>query len=100
MIGGSFARGKTFQSCAVHQKNVGPAVVIVVENGGAGAGGLDDVLLRVLAAEDDGRGQAGFLGNVGEVGNCVLRRFGLCLSRGYTTGERYDDYGKCPLRRE
>ena len=93
MIGGSFARGKTFQSCAVHDKNVGPAVVIVVENGGAGAGGFNDVLLRVLAAEHDGRGQAGFLGDVGEVGDCVLGRFDLCLSRSYITGERHEKYG-------
>src|SRR5258708_17983855 len=67
MVGGSFALGKTRQSCAVHQKNVEPAVVIVVENGGAGAYGCDDVFFRVLGAEGEWGGQSGFFSAVSEV---------------------------------
>src|ERR1035441_5762450 len=100
MIGGSFTRGKAFQGCSVHQKNVGPAVVIVVENGRAGASGFDDVLLRVLAAEHDGRRQASLLGNVGKVGDGVLRRFGWRLSRDHTAEERREDDEPCPRRKE
>jgi hypothetical protein len=37
------------------------------------------------------------LGDVGEVGDCVLGRFGLRPSRGYMTGERHEKYGKYPL---
>src|SRR5258708_33640940 len=59
MVGGSFALGKTRQSCAVHQKNVGPAVVIVVENGGAGGCGFVDVFLLVTASPKPWAAQAG-----------------------------------------
>jgi hypothetical protein len=40
------------------------------------------------------------LGDVGKVGDGALGRFRLCLSGGYPTGERHEEYGKCPLRRE
>ena len=69
MIGGRRSRRKSFERGAVHQENVGPAIVVVVENRDAGAGGLDDVFLGVLAAEDLGHGQAGFFRDVNEVGD-------------------------------
>ena len=57
----AFARGKSFQLRAIHQKNVGPSIVVVVEDRDAAAGGLDDVFLGVDAAEDVLCGQSGFL---------------------------------------
>ena len=59
---------------AVHHKNVGPAVVVIVKDGDAGAGGFDNVLFRVFPAENDGRGQAGFLGDVRKMRDRLGRR--------------------------
>ena len=66
--------GFFIQPSAVHQKDVGPTVVIVIEDRNSGAGGFDDVFFRVDAAENFLHGQAGLLGDVDEV--CDWRRHG------------------------
>ena len=66
VVGGSLSGGKAFELRAVDDKDVGPSVIVVVEDGDAGAGGLDDVFLCIHAAEDVLRGEAGFFGDVGE----------------------------------
>src|SRR5579872_1220112 len=68
--------GKSLEPCAIHQKNVGPAVVVVVEDRDAGSCGLDDVFLGVDAAEDFLRGQAGLFCDVGETRDRRSRRSG------------------------
>src|SRR6202050_3528423 len=77
MIGRSTGRGRTIQRRPVDDENVGPAVVVVVKGCHTGAGGLDDVFFCVHAAEGVGHGEAGVLGDVGEIGerlrSCVLR---------------------------
>ena len=61
--------GKAVQAGSIDQKNVEPAVIVVIEDGHAGAGGLDDVLLGVGATEDILHGEARFFGDIGEVGD-------------------------------
>ena len=52
VIGGSACRRKAFERRAVHDENVGPAVVVVIKDGYAGAGSFDDVFLGVDSAEN------------------------------------------------
>ena len=47
VVGGRLPGGKSFELGAIDQEDVGPSVVVVVEDGDAGAGGFDDVLLCV-----------------------------------------------------
>ncbi len=61
--------GKALESGSIHQKNVGPTVVVVIENCDAGSGGLDDVFLCLPPAEDIGQGQARLFRDIGEVGD-------------------------------
>ena len=65
---------------AIHDKNVGPAVVVIIKDGDARASGFNNVLFRVFPAENNGRGQACFLGDVSEMrdgpGIRVLRMTG------------------------
>jgi hypothetical protein len=70
---------QSVKSCSIDQKNVGPAVVIVIEDRDAGAGSLDDVFLCFDAAEDVLHGESGFLGNIGEVGDGLGGSGGLGL---------------------
>ena len=67
VVGGSFAGRKAFERGAVDEKNVRPAVVVVVEDGHAGAGGFDDVFLGVHAAKGVRGRESGFGGDVYEV---------------------------------
>ena len=69
MIGRSRSGRKSLERGAVHQENIGPAIVVVVENRNAGSRGLNDVFLGVFSAKDLGHGQAGFLRRVNEVGD-------------------------------
>src|SRR6266566_865695 len=75
-----FSRRGGIERRAVHDKNVGPAVVVMVKDGDARAGSFDNVLFRVFPAENNGRGQACFLGDVSEMrdgpGIRVLRMTG------------------------
>jgi hypothetical protein len=66
MIGGSvlYVYGRAFELCTVDDEDVGPTVVVVIEDGDAGAGGFDDVLLCVAAAEDVRHRDARFFGDV------------------------------------
>ena len=75
-----FARGKLVEGGAVHQKNIRPAVVVIIKNGHAGAGGFDDVFFGVDAAEDIAGGETGFGGDIHEL------RDGLRF-RGFGSGE-------------
>src|SRR6185437_10984496 len=77
MVGWSFSRGKAGEGGAVDDEDVGPAIVVVVEDGDAGAGGLDDVLLGLQAAEDVLHGQSRLFGEVGKP--CDARRLGCVL---------------------
>jgi len=56
--------GWLIQCGSIHDEDVWPAVVVVVENSYAGAGGLDDVFLRLFIAGDNLELQAGFFGDV------------------------------------
>src|SRR6266571_8585409 len=78
-----FAGPRAFQRRAVYDENVGPAIIVVIENGDAGSRRFDNVFLRVFSAENDWRGEAGSLRHVGEMHD----RLGVCflgLSSGNT----------------
>src|SRR5277367_4338233 len=68
-VGRTLASGKSFQPRAIYEKNVGPAVVVIIEDGHAAARGLDDVFLGVDTAKDVRRGEACLRCNVGKGGN-------------------------------
>src|SRR5271165_124972 len=53
VVGGGCAGGEAVERCAVDEEDVGPAVVVVVEDGHTGTGGLDDVFFGGGAAEGD-----------------------------------------------
>ena len=74
MIGGSIFYGRALEFCAVDDEDVGPAVIVVVENRDAGAGGFDDVFFGGYATEGVGHGEAGLFCDVREVGE----RLGGC----------------------
>ena len=69
----------SLQAASVYQENVRPAIAVKVEEGGAAAGRLDDVLLGFLPAGFRFNVQPGALGNVNKIdsrglGRRVLRR--------------------------
>src|SRR5581483_3794067 len=75
--------------CAVDQEDVGPAVIVVIEDGDAGAGSLDNVLLGLESAKNVRGCQAGFVGNVGEMGHGNSRLGSLAAERsGYQQKNR------------
>ena len=55
------------EAAAVENENVEPAVVIVIEECNAAAGGFEDIVGAVSAAEDDGMGEAGLRGDISEL---------------------------------
>ncbi len=99
MVRRSFAALGRFQRRAVHDEDVRPAIVVVVEDGDAGACGLDDVLLAVDAAEDLRHRESGFLGNVHEVGDWLRWRRrswrGGLRQHGIRHGKDEDKNGRC-----
>src|SRR5690242_19696925 len=54
MVRGSPIGGEALQCCAIHNEDVGPSVVVIIENGDAGSGCLDDVFLGVNSTENIG----------------------------------------------
>ena len=66
VVEGLFARRKAFEPPAVDQEDVEPAVVVVVVEGDAAAGGLEQIFVLVLAAEDRLGVESGFVGDVDE----------------------------------
>ena len=94
------AFGEAFQPPAVHQEDVEPAVVVVVVEGDAAAGGLEQILVLVLAAEDGLGVEAGFASDVGEgdanVGLGLRRGRGQRLCR---LAEQRDERARARRRR-
>ena len=68
MACGRFSRWRASRLVPLTMKYVGPAVVVVVEDGDARAGGFDDVFFGVHAAENHRVGETGFFGDIGEMG--------------------------------
>jgi len=77
MIDGLLTGGKAFEARAVDEKNVEPAVVVVVVESHAAAGSLEEVFVLVLAAENGFNVEAG-VARVVEEGDAdiVGARFG------------------------
>src|SRR6266851_5470037 len=71
MICGFLACGETFEAPAVDEKNIQPAVVVVIVERDAAAGGFEKILVLVLAAEDGFGVEAGFARYV-EKGNAEI----------------------------
>ena len=66
MRSGLLPCGKTFQARAVHEKNVEPAVVVVIVEGDAAAGRFEQIFVFVFAAEERFDVEAGFFRDVDE----------------------------------
>ncbi len=66
MIGGFLASGKTLEARAVDQENVQPAIVVVVVESDAAAGGFEKVFVLMLAAENSFGVETGFPRDVQE----------------------------------
>ena len=60
---------------SVHKEEVGPAVIVVIDDGDSGTGGLDDVLLYVLLPRDNLKVNAGFFCDVFERCNRTVYRW-------------------------
>src|SRR5713226_3897743 len=60
MRSGFLSSRKTFEAPAVDEKNVQPAVVVVIVESDATAGGFEKILVFVLAAEDGSGVKSGF----------------------------------------
>src|SRR5260370_1306261 len=86
MVGRGLARWKSIELRAVHDKNVRPAIVVIIENGNASPGGFSDVFFCVLPAEDIHHGETGFFGFVVEVRDGV-GAFGVLVG-GTANGEK------------
>ena len=70
VIGGSVLLRESFERRAVHDENVGPAVVVVIKDGDAGAGGFNDVFLGVDSRQKHLCNESSRLvGDVREVGD-------------------------------
>ena len=61
---GFVSRGKAFQSRAIHQKNVEPAVVVVVVEGHSAAGGLQQIFVLMFSAKNGFHVQTGFAADI------------------------------------
>ncbi len=72
MIRRAVAGFRRFQGCTVDDEDVRPAIIVVIEDGDACSGCLDDVLLAVETAEDLRHREPGLPRDVNEVGD------GLC----------------------
>jgi hypothetical protein len=96
MRSGSFSSGPFLaEERAVGEIDVEPAVVVVIEEGDAGAFGFDDVGFVVGIAPDVGSGESGFSGDVEKldgrfcgVGRRVWFERSLEQERGFPTPER------------
>src|SRR6266850_5494354 len=64
MRNGFLSGGETFEAPAVDEKNVQPAVVVVIVESDDAAGGFEKVFVFVLAAIDGFRVEAGFTRDV------------------------------------
>src|ERR1700733_6347342 len=71
MVGRAFAFGKAFESRSIHKKNVGPSVVVVVEDRDTGAGGFNYVFLRGDSAKDVAERQPSFFCEINKI-DCGL----------------------------
>src|ERR1700731_778726 len=59
-----FSCKKPFEPGTIDQKNIEPAVVVVVVEGNAATRGFEQILVLVLSAKDCFRIQAGVAGNI------------------------------------
>src|SRR6266850_5638563 len=73
MRSGFLSGGKTFEAPAVDEKNVEPAVLVVIVESDAAAGGFEKIFVLVLAAVNGFGVQAGFARDV-KKGNAEIVR--------------------------
>ena len=85
------ARGKSIESRTVHQKNVEPAVVVVIIESDAAAGCLEQIFVFVFAAEERLDVESGILRDVDEADAEVawLRGGSGSSSRGLRRGGQF-----------
>src|SRR6266446_10177687 len=69
MVGGSAFSGESRQRRSIHEKDIGPAVVIVIEDRHTRAGALEDVCARIFPAENIGCSQPCLLSHIAKLGD-------------------------------
>jgi len=70
VVGRDRFRREASHSRAIRNEDVGPAIVIVIEDRNASASAFEDKLLHVLLAYDRFCGQTGFRSDIDEIGKC------------------------------
>jgi hypothetical protein len=69
MVGGSAISGESLQRRSIYEKDIGPAIVIVIKDSHTRAGALEDVCAGIIAAKNVGRSQSCLLSRVPEFGD-------------------------------
>src|SRR5260370_24340040 len=69
VVGGCLIRREALQSCTVHNEDVGPSVVVIIENRDATSCCLENIFLGVDSAKNSWRGQASFFADVSKFNN-------------------------------
>ncbi len=95
-VAGRFlARREAIQAPAIHQEDIEPAVVVVVEERRPAAGGFEQVLVFLLVAEQGLCIQASFTGYVNELHAQTLL-LGCCRGKFAAITELLDSQGSGP----
>jgi len=79
------AFGKALECGAIHDKNIRPPIIVVIEDRDTTTRGFDDVLFCDLAAKRDRHRDAGFSREINELSG---RRLSLGRCRGWIYDER------------
>jgi hypothetical protein len=66
--------GKSFETPAIHQKNIQPAVVVEIVESYAATGGLEEIFVLVLPTENRFGVEAGFARDVEKCHAEIVRR--------------------------
>src|SRR3989442_14806861 len=69
MAGGSAISGESSQRRSIYEKDIGPAIVIVIEDCHTRAGAFEDIYAGIIAAKNAGRSQSCLLSHVSELGD-------------------------------
>jgi hypothetical protein len=99
VVGRRTSRREAFQCGAIDEEDVGPAVVVVIEDGHACTGALQDVGATVFAAKNVGGGKPGLLGDICEIGDwCRLAGGGRRLLSEHLCQDKRQENEKDPTR--
>ena len=94
VVGGSLIGGKPFERRSIHNENIRPSVIVIVKDGHARPGGLNDVFLGIDPAKYIHCGQPCFFRDVDEICDAgLVGAFWRRSLRRQGAAEQQDDYG-------